>query len=93
MDFLVRVETCLPPELPEARRAELLRCEAERGRMLQESGVLRQIWRIPGRLANVGIWRAATAEELHEALTSLPVWPYAHITVTALAAHPLSPSA
>jgi muconolactone D-isomerase len=89
MEFLVRIDTRLPPDLPEPRRSELLRREAERGRALRAAGVLVRIWRVPGRLANVGIWRAATGEELHEALTSLPVWPYAEITVTPLAAHPL----
>ncbi|HEV7977741.1 muconolactone Delta-isomerase family protein [Amycolatopsis sp.] len=90
MDFLVRIEVSLPPELAEAERATLLRREAERGRVLRDSGTLRQIWRIPGRLANVGIWSASTPDELHDALTSLPVWSYADISVTALATHPLA---
>ncbi len=90
MEFLVRIETRLPPELEEHERAALLRREAERGRQLRESGVLRQIWRIPGQLANVGIWSTPTANELHDALTSLPVWRHAEISVTALSDHPLS---
>lgn len=89
MEFLVRIDTRLPPDLPADRRDDLLRREAQRGKTLREAGVLRQIWRIPGRLANIGVWRTATAEELHDALMSLPVWPYAEITVTVLAAHPL----
>jgi muconolactone D-isomerase len=89
MEFLVRIDTRLPPELAEGDRAALLGREAERGRQLRESGMLRQIWRIPGRLANVGIWSAPTATDLHEALTSLPVWPYADVRVTPLADHPL----
>jgi muconolactone D-isomerase len=92
MEFLVRIETSLPPELEEYERAALLRREAERGRQLRESGVLRQIWRIPGRLANVGIWSTPTANELHDALTSLPVWRHAEISVTALSDHPLNAS-
>jgi muconolactone D-isomerase len=90
MEFLVRIEARLPPELDDNERAALLSREAERGRQLQESGVIRHIWRLPGRLANVGIWSAPTASELHDALTSLPVWHYAEISVTALADHPLS---
>jgi muconolactone D-isomerase len=90
MDFLVRIEVSLPPTLDERERAALLRRETERGRALLESGLLRQIWRIPGRLANVAIWSAPTADDLHEALTSLPVWRYAEVSVTALATHPLN---
>jgi len=48
--------------------------------------------RIPGRLANVGIWSTPTANELHDALTSLPVWRHAEISVTALSDHPLNAS-
>lgn len=89
MEFLVQMDTTLPPDLADDERAALLGQEAERGRQLRESGVLRQIWRIPGRLANVAIWSAPTATELHQALTSLPAWRYADITVTPLADHPL----
>lgn len=89
MEFLVQMETTLPPDLADDDRAVLLSREAERGRQLRESGMLRQIWRIPGRLANVAIWSAPTATELHRALTSLPAWRYAGITVTPLADHPL----
>ncbi|MCW2947617.1 MAG: Muconolactone delta-isomerase [Actinoallomurus sp.] len=90
MEFLVRVETRLPDELPEYERADLLAHEAARGRELVAAGTLRHIWRLPGRLANVAIWSAGSVEELHDALVSLPVWPYAEIEVTALAAHPLT---
>ena len=89
MEFLVQIEARLPPELDEHERAALLGREAECGRQLREAGVIRHIWRIPGRLANVGVWSAPTASELHDALTSLPVWYYAEISVTALADHPL----
>jgi muconolactone D-isomerase len=92
MEFLVRIETSLPPAMEEDERAALLHRETERGRELRESGVIRHIWRIPGRLANVAIWSAPTASDLHDALTSLPVWRHAKITVTALADHPLSAS-
>src|SRR3979411_1351226 len=90
MDFLVRIEVSLPPTLDERERAALLRRETERGRALLESGLLRQIWRIPGRLANVAIWSAPTADDLHEALTRLTVWRYAEDSVTPLPTHPLN---
>jgi muconolactone D-isomerase len=60
-----------------------------RGRQLRASGVLRSIWRVPGRLANVAIWSAPDADRLHELLTSLPLWRWMDVQVTALATHPL----
>ena len=89
MEFLVRIEIRLPEGMPEERRAELLEAERRRGRELIEEGLLVRIWRLPGRFANVSLYRTADATELHAALSSLPLWPYARVRVEALAVHPL----
>jgi len=88
--FLVRIEVRLPPDLAPEARSELLEDERRRGRELKEAGLIVDIWRIPGRLENVGIWSAQGPTALHEALRSLPVAGYAEIEVTALARHPLT---
>lgn len=90
MKFLVRIEVRLPHSLAGERREALLAAERERGRELKAAGLIVDMWRLPGRLANVGIWSAADATELHEALCSLPVAEYAEIEVTPLARHYLS---
>lgn len=89
MDFLVRIEVHLPADLPEQRRSELLAAEAVRGRELVAAGTLARIWRLPGRQANVGIWAARDATALHDALVSLPLWPWMTVSVEALATHSL----
>jgi muconolactone D-isomerase len=89
VEFLVHIEVRLPEGLPEARRRELLEAEQRRGRELIEQGVLVRIWRLPGRFANVSLYRTGDATELHAALTSLPLWPFMDIRVDALAVHPL----
>lgn len=85
----MHIEIRFPEGMPEERRAELFAAEARRGRELIEAGTLVRIWRLPGRLANVSLYRAADATELHAALTSLPLWPYMRVRIEALAAHPL----
>jgi len=90
VEFLVEIEIRLPTDLGERERADLIEAEFAQGRLMAQAGHLRAIWRIPGRRANLGIWAAADASALHEALSGLPMWPYMDITVTALAAHPLS---
>lgn len=90
MDFLVEIDVRLPPELDQDRRLALQQAEFERGTALARAGVLRAIWRVPGRLANRAIWTATDATELHEALISLPLWPYMEVTVTPLATHALA---
>jgi muconolactone D-isomerase len=92
VEFLVEAQVVLPHDLDEERRASLLAAELERGSALAAQGVLRAIWRVPGRFANRAIWSAADATALHEALASLPLWPYMDVSVTALARHPLAAS-
>lgn len=92
VEFLVEIEIRLPPDLADERRRALLEAEFARGSDLAGAGVLRAIWRVPGRLANRGIWAAADATALHDALTSLPLWPYMEVSVTPLARHPLAES-
>lgn len=41
-----------------------------------------------GRYANVSIFNVDSHDELHQLLSSLPLFPYMDIRVTALARHP-----
>jgi muconolactone D-isomerase len=91
-EFLCEIDVSAVAELAAGEREAILAAEARRGQALLAAGAIAHIWRLPGRRANVSIWRAADATELHDLLSSLPVWPYARMTVTALAAHPLHAS-
>ena len=88
--FLVQISVALPPDMPPAERSALLERERERGRELKQAGVIQDIWRVPGRLANVGVWRTPTVTALHDAISSLPVWAFTEVTVTPLADHYLT---
>jgi muconolactone D-isomerase len=90
VEFLVHIAVRLPPDMAAARREELLAAERVRGRELMERGTIARIWRIPGTLANYGIWQGADADEVHAAIAGLPLFAYfATVEVTALATHPL----
>ena len=86
-EFLVEIEFELPPSTPDDERAALVEAEAARGRELRDAGSIVRIWRVPGRRANVGIWSAADASELHELIGSLPLFPWMDVQVRALADH------
>ena len=45
----------------------------------------------PARWANCGLWEAPDATAIHDAVTSLPMWPYLDVTVHPLGAHPNDP--
>ena len=92
MRFLVEITVELPAELRDPRserRAELIAAELERGVELRRAGTIESIWRVPGQLRNVGVWRAADATELDEAIASLPLASYLRVAVTPLALHPI----
>jgi muconolactone D-isomerase len=89
MEFLVQITLQIPPSVAAERVAELFAAERKRGRELQASGTIQRIWRIPGSLNNAGIWQALDATELHDAISSLPMFPFMQATVTPLAVHPL----
>lgn len=89
MKFLVRIDVRLPRDLDGDERERLLGRELERGRELRASGVIVEIWRVPGRISNVGVWEAVDATELHDLIASLPLFPYFEAEVTALALHPI----
>ena len=89
MEFLVRIDVHIPPDMPPEERGRLLEREAARGRELIAAGTLVRIWRIPGRQSNWSVYRAEDATAVHAAITSLPLWPYMDVRVEALATHPL----
>ena len=88
MEFLVRSENRLPADFPAERRDELKAGERARAMELREAGVLKRLWRVPGRTATVGLYEAPDAAALHDALMSLPMAPWLDVHVEALAQHP-----
>ena len=59
VEYLVAIDIRLPNDLEADRREDLLKAEHMRGAALARAGILRAVWRVPGRLANRGIWEAA----------------------------------
>lgn len=92
MEFLIHMEMGVIEGGPEAEQ-KLREQERRRAHALAEAGVLLRLWRVPGRRANWGIWKADSADELDAALASLPLFPYLTMTVHPLASHPNDPAA
>lgn len=88
MEFLVRFESNPPASMTAEERERLRGLERERARELRAEGILKKLWRIPGRRAVVGLWEADDATILHDALASLPMFPWMDAVVEPLATHP-----
>lgn len=91
MEFLARIEQNISPDMDPARLAEVKAAEKVRGQELVDAGKMRRIWRLPGRRAVMVLYDVETADELHELISSLPLFPWMDVTITPLGAHTLDP--
>ena len=95
MDYLVEFTTTIPDDAPPAEVEQRLAGEAARVAELAAQGHALRVWKpLPedGRQRAVGLYRAASDEELEAILDSLPLRPWMEISVTALAEHPNDPA-
>jgi muconolactone D-isomerase len=88
MLFMAEMEVHLPPDMPAAEADDIKAREKEFAQTIMRDGRWPHIWRIAGRYANVSIFDVSSVDELHELLSSLPLFPYMDIHVTPLARHP-----
>ena len=93
MEFLVNIEIAWPADADATQREQLFAAELERGRQLAAAGIMKRLWRVPGRWANWGIWEAEDATALHDAISSLPLWPWMDVTIHPLGRHVNDPAA
>jgi muconolactone D-isomerase len=90
MLFQVEMEVRLPHDMPSEQAEELKRVERARCQQLMHDGQWRHLWRVAGHYANVSVFDVASHDELHQILTSLPLFPFMTMKVTALCRHPSS---
>jgi muconolactone D-isomerase len=90
MLFQVEMEVRLPHDMAPDAADALKRVERERAQQLQRDGKWRHLWRVVGQYSNISVFDVESPEELHAILTSLPLFPFMTITVTALCRHPSS---
>ena len=90
--MLLKVEMTvrLPATLPAAEADALKATEREVAQGLMRQGIWRHLWRVAGRYANVSIFDVDSVEQLHQLLSTLPLFPYMDIEVVPLCRHPSS---
>ena len=90
MLFHVRMDVRIPHDLDPIRVDELKRVEKERAQALQSEGKWRHLWRIAGQYSNISIFDVENVQELHDLVSTLPLFPFMDIAVTPLCRHPSS---
>ena len=90
MLFQVEMDVRVPADADPAKIDALKATEKARCQELMAAGKWRHIWRLVGRYANVSVFDVDSHEELHTLLSTLPLFPFMQINVTALCRHPSS---
>lgn len=90
MLFKVEMTVNIPLDFPADRADDIKRKEKAYSHQLQREGKWRHIWRVAGRYSNVSIFDVQDADELHQILMGLPLYPFMDIQVDALCRHPSS---
>ena len=88
MQFLVRMDVRLPADMDPQVADDLRTREKARAAEIQHAGKWPELWRVVGRYSNYSVFEVESGDELHELLTSLPLFPYMEMEVTALTRHP-----
>jgi muconolactone D-isomerase len=86
--FHVVMNVSVPFDFDSEKLSELNEQEHERARDVQNQGKWPHLWRVAGKFANISVFDVDGPAELHEILSSLPLYPFMDIEVTALCHHP-----
>lgn len=90
MLFQVSMQIHIPHTADQEHIRALSAAEIQIAQQLQHQGKWRHIWRIAGKWANLSIFDVDSIDELHEILSTLPLFPFMTVDVTPLARHPAS---
>jgi muconolactone D-isomerase len=88
--FLARMEVSIPRDIDADELQKLKDAERARAHDIQRSGRWPHLWRVAGRYANVSVFDVESVDEVHELISSLPMFAFMDITITPLATHPSS---
>ena len=85
--FHVRMDVDIPRDLDPVVREETITRERAYAQELQRQGKWAHLWRIVGRYSNISIFDVDSADELHEILWNLPLFPYMTVEVMPMTKH------
>ena len=90
MLFQVEMDVRLPHDFPAEKVEALKQTERARAQELQRAGIWRHLWRVAGRYSNISIFDVSGPQDLHDILSSLPLFPFMDMRITPLCRHPSS---
>jgi muconolactone D-isomerase len=90
MLFQVTMQIHIPHDADQEKIRNLSAAEMKLAQNLQRQGKWLHLWRVAGKWANISIFDVDSNDELHEILSTLPLFPFMALEVTPLSKHPAS---
>ena len=88
MVYVVEMDVKIPESWDEDKLKSFLEREKETSQKWQNSGKWKHLWRVAGRYCTISVLEVESPDELHEIISSLPLFPYMNIKVTRICKHP-----
>jgi muconolactone D-isomerase len=88
MLFHVSIAVRIPHDADHEKIKQLSAEEHKRANELQLQHKWIHLWRVAGKYANISIFDVEGPAELHDILSSLPLYPFMEVEVNALCHHP-----
>jgi len=88
MVYVVEMDVKIPESWSEEKLDDYLKREQETSQKWQKSGQWVYLWRVAGKYSNISVIEADSPDELHQIISSLPLFPYMNIKVTSVCKHP-----
>lgn len=88
MVYVVEMDVRIPESWSEEKLADVLAREKECSQKWQSSGKWKYLWRVAGKYSNISVLEVESPDELHQIISSLPLFPYMTIKVTSVCKHP-----
>ncbi len=88
MVYVVEMDVKIPETWDEDKIKSFMEREKETSQKWQNSGKWKHLWRVAGKYSNISILEVESPDELHQIISSLPLFPYMNIKVTSICKHP-----
>jgi len=88
MVYVVEMDVKIPETWSEEKIADYITREKACSQGHQASGKWVYLWRVAGKYSNISVLDVEGPDELHNIISSLPLFPYMTIKVTSICKHP-----
>ncbi|MDO5655972.1 MAG: muconolactone Delta-isomerase family protein [Flavobacteriaceae bacterium] len=88
MVYVIEMDVKIPETWSEEKLQDYITREKETSQKWQKSGKWKYLWRVAGKYSNISVIEAESPDELHQIISSLPLFPYMNIKVTSVCKHP-----